>query len=688
MIFWLGASICLAITFTVRAEAAPVVPGYDRFHSDTPSAEGGRLLFNELGCVNCHRNPTGLPPKKGPRLSGIGNRVKFDWTKAFLEKPQSRKPGTTMPDMGLSLEEANAIAHYLTSLNDGNAPPKAFKFVNRQRGYELYHKMGCVACHKSEDRASLAEKNNTSEIQSPYPYLKNKYDIHSLSAFLYNPHKYRPHGRMPKFEFEREDGGDIAAYLLDYDNGDSTQYPRIDPISPDPALSEQGKQIVKAHNCVACHELPSSERISRPSRSKASPPYQLPPRHPQYALTENHWESISLFLNQRTKPSESASLSLQALNCLACHERNGQGGPNQDVSHYFTGDSSLGDTGRFPPPLTDSGRKLQSKWLEAAIAGNRPVRPYLNTQMPDFGPAVKGLANQLFKEDKPAKQQRVRKSLAEAGRTLLGAEGGFNCITCHSWGERQSLGIEALNLGNLHERLQLEWLEEYLADPNAYRPNTLMPSFWPNGISSNQEILDGDTKMQIEAIYSFSKYGEGLPDGFPKLNTSEFEIVPTDRPIVQRTFLDGVGTHALVVGFPAGIHYAIDGKTGQPAIMWKGRFFDAYRTWFSRFPEFEKPLGHEVVFWNQDPETSDAFYRGYRLDASGVPEFVSELYGAELSERLEPIDSEPNTASFRRSIRYGSETQLDDPRLLHPKGVAVREIETDNPLTREFIYQW
>lgn len=688
LIFWLGACISFAITIGSKAEASPDVPGYDRFHSDASSPEGGRLLFNELGCVNCHRNPTDLPPKKGPRLSGIGNRVKFDWIKAFLEDPHSQKPGTTMPDMGLDPDEADAIAHYLSSLSGNDAPSKAFKFVNRQRGHELYHKMGCVACHKAEPTASLSNENNPSTIQSPYPDLKNKYDIHSLSAFLYNPHKYMPQGRMPRFDFEREDGGDIAAYLLDYANGDSTQYPPIERISPDPTKIKLGKQLVTVHSCVACHELPASERIARPSRSKAQYPFHLTSGHPEYNLTEIHWGSIVLFLNQQGKQSDSASLALKALNCLACHDRNGQGGPIQDVFKYFTGDPSLGDTGRLPPPLTDVGRKLQPAWLEEAIKGNRRVRPYLDVQMPDFGPSVMGLANKLLSEDEPAKPPRVRKSLTEAGRKLLGTHGGFNCITCHGWGERRSLGIEALNLSNLHERLQLDWLQEYLIDPAAYRPNTLMPSFWPQGISSNQDILDGDTLTQIEAIYSFSKYGEGLPEGFPEINTTEYEIVPTDRPVVQRSFLEGVGTHALLIGFPQQIHYAIDGKTGQPAMIWKGRFFDAYRTWFSRFPEFEKPLGHDVVYWDQDQETAQAAYRGYRLDAKGVPEFVSELHGATMYERLEPIVSESKATSFRRTIRYTNESQLSDPRLHHPTGVQVTETETDSPLTREFIYQW
>ena len=112
-----------------------------------------------------------------------------------------------MPDFNLESKDIEAITHYLASL-DGPKPKKAFKFVNARRGQELYHRIGCVSCHLPEDGAS---DSNGDTPRSPYPDLKNKYDIHSLSSFLFEPHTTRPHGRMPRFPLEREDGGDLAA---------------------------------------------------------------------------------------------------------------------------------------------------------------------------------------------------------------------------------------------------------------------------------------------------------------------------------------------------------------------------------------------------------------------------------------------------------------------------------------------
>ena len=36
------------------------MPGFERFHAAEPSVPGGRLLYNELGCVNCHGGDDGL----------------------------------------------------------------------------------------------------------------------------------------------------------------------------------------------------------------------------------------------------------------------------------------------------------------------------------------------------------------------------------------------------------------------------------------------------------------------------------------------------------------------------------------------------------------------------------------------------------------------------------------------------
>ena len=661
----------------------PIVPAYDRFHSQQPSSEGGRILFNELGCVNCHRNATDLPPKKGPVLSGISNRVHLSWVKSFLENPSARKTGSTMPNFDLESTDIEAITHYLASL-DGPKPKKAFKFVNARRGQDLYHRIGCVSCHLPEEGINTSSDDIP---YSPYPELINKYDIHSLSTFLFEPHSTRPLGRMPRFPLEREDGGDLAAYLLDYENGDSTDYPPISNEKPNRKLVRLGRDLIIQHNCAACHEFPRSERLPKTGRPKARYTSEIPTDHPQYSLSEYQWKSIRLFLED--KPSRASATSvLKTLNCLACHDRNGKGGPTEENLALFTGNPDLGNAGKIPPSLTEIGYKLQKDWLKNAIQGHTEVRPYLNTRMPHFGEATRSLVKRLRSEDRLKRRHKLSAGDINAGQTLLGTSGGLNCITCHSWGVRESLGIKGLDLSILSERLSKEWFYEFLVDPTSKQVNTLMPSFWPVGQASNQDILHGDTKAQIASIYAFAKSGLGFPHGYPEVGTADFEIVPIDRPVVQRSFLDGIGTDALLVGYPQQFHYAVNGETGRPSLMWKGQFFDAYQTWFSRFPEFEEPLGSDVVSWPDAGNRENSIYKGYRNDQRGSPTFISEYLGFALYDQLQPFQRSDGSIVMRRTIRYTKEVQLQDSFLSHPRRVEVEELSSSDPLTRIFLYHW
>jgi len=297
--------------------------------------------------------------------------------------------------------------------------------------------------------------------------------------------------------------------------------------------------------------------------------------------------------------------------------------------------------------------------------------------MPHYGASVAELAKLLGVADArpPLKFEGGDDT---AGRKLMGTQGGAGCITCHRWGDRPSLGIQGPDLSNIAARLQEGWLREYLINPAAYRAGTLMPSFWPGGKSFNPTILGGDTDKQIAAIYKFAESANGEPEGFPQNRNGEFEIVPKDRPVVQRAFTDGVGVRAILVGFPTGVHLAYDGDEGGPGLAWKGRFFDAYLTWFSRFPTFEKPIGEQVVAW---PKPSGRFL-GYRLDAKGNPTFLNEQGGVKVEETYEGIEN-----GLRRTITWAPTPDFA-PTIHHPAGMAMDVKHHPEPGRRVFTYLW
>ncbi|MEZ5301017.1 MAG: hypothetical protein R3F11_10255 [Verrucomicrobiales bacterium] len=79
---------------------------------------------------------------------------------------------------------------------------------------------------------------------------------------------------------------------------------------------------------------------------------------------------------------------------------------------------------------------------------------------------------------------------------------------------------------------------------------------------NSRTILDGDTDRQIAAIWRYLAVGTELPPGFPDFDQGEFEIIPAERPVVQRWLHGNRGrTHAVAVGFPQGVHFAFDART-------------------------------------------------------------------------------------------------------------------------------
>lgn len=680
-----------ALALASSASAEPLVVGFDRFHAAAPSAEGGRLLYNELGCVNCHGGTTGLPALRGPALATVSQRVRGEWLRRFIADPATVHPGAVMPQVLANADESTtlAIEHYLASLKPKSSAKAGAKImhVNAARGGELFNTVGCVACHApGKDFVPPEGAPKPSEFTHRsigFADLRAKYSLESLGAFILDPLKVRTDGRMPKVAMEKQDAIDIAGYLLEFQGSDGRMDTPVAAIVVDKALAVRGRKAVSEARCSACHDLPKDVAVAPVPLAKTTGGCLTSDhaRGPRYALSAAQRASLELFLakkDEAASPKLAADLTLQALNCVACHDRDGKGGPDVARKPYFQGDHNLGDTGRYPPPLTGIGGKLRPEWLAKVLAGENRVRPYLQTRMPQYGAATAELGKLLGVADARI-ALKFEGGDDTAGRKLMGTQGGAGCITCHRWGDRPSLGIQGPDLSNIAARLQESWLREYLINPSGYRPGTLMPSFWPAGKSFNPTILGGDTDRQIASIFKFVESANGEPEGFPQNRNGEFEIVPRDRPVVQRAFMDGVGVRAILVGFPTGVHLAYDGDHGGPAIAWQGRFFDAYLTWFSRFPIFEKPPGKHIVQW---PATAaQGRFEGYKLDAKGNPTFLYSLDGVRIEEHFEGVAD-----GLVRTLTWAPTPDFN-PVFTHPTGVAHRETASA-PGRRVFTYLW
>ncbi|MDQ7746757.1 c-type cytochrome [Hydrogenophaga pseudoflava] len=85
-----------------------------------------RLVLRQYACVSCHRIPgmTGSDVHVGPPLEGLARRALIagrlpntpEHLVQWIRTPQAVKPGTAMPDLGVSEEHARLMAAYLSRL--------------------------------------------------------------------------------------------------------------------------------------------------------------------------------------------------------------------------------------------------------------------------------------------------------------------------------------------------------------------------------------------------------------------------------------------------------------------------------------------------------------------------------------------------------------------------------------------
>ena len=697
------------------AQAAPMVAGYERLSFQRePSVEAGEVLLVELSCAACHALNEGdverYPPKRGPRLDGIGQRVTAEWLRTYLADPHTVKPQTTMPNVLVNTpdetkaNDIEALVHFLmtqqlTVLPELNVKPRSTDdptASSLQRGADSYRTVGCVACHepRSQNNASRASvikepeddgRVLTTVIANPAPTvplgnLSKKYDHLTLTRFLLAPLSVRPAGRMPDMKLGVLEAADIAHFLLRART--ATQKSTFQPISH---LVDEGRQRFRSKGCVNCHDLPGTEALSKSAPIRLGEDGCLVDSATSgvdYRLTSHQQASLLRALESQASPTSVITKirrKMAELNCWACHARydaelqRAIGGVGRHRRRFFETDGQVdfGDEGRIPPSLTNVGAKLTQQGFQDVLTGRGDVRPHMLAQMPVFGKSnLNQLHEWLLEVDgsEPNTKLPTADDHHDVGRELLNQ----GCVQCHSINGETMPGVVGVDLTNLENRLQPSWFRSFLLNPEQIKPRTRMPTLFRNGRSVVRDILDGDAESQVAAMWTYLRQTEGkpLPSKLEAAAATSFELTPTNEPILFRTFMRKAGTHALAVGFPQGVHLAFDADQVRLAIAWRGQFLDAHGTWFDRFAPPAEPLSDDLlslpsvaplaILNNKNapwPETTDGYrWRGYRLDSDGVPEFLYNFADYRISERLVPTD---DGKGLRRRLRVdGTGTRL------------------------------
>ena len=636
-------------------------------------AEQGRLLAEELGCVNCHRTDSAsLRGRQGPDLTSIGSRVSPRWLYHWLGDPQAFRPGSVMPRQ-LDQQQRRDVTSYLLSLGGGG--DFEHKRMSNERGpyfgRETYSTIGCAACHQ-QPGLSLDG-------------MGSKMSLDALKAYLKDPLQFDPGGQMPSMMLSDEEAYNLAA-LLTRSRNEAFEQPW------EPGDAARGRTLVQSVGCLTCHALKEGREGAGLLGNKQAAPRlgELSPERgclagkpggvPVYHLSEHDRSALEAFLRAfRKNPDRSPApihdfrRRAQQLRCVACHETD-HGGPTAPLAEKA-------------PSLADAGAKLRRAWISDVMTKRKRTRTGGDLRMPHYDPSYAAEFGAGM-----AKVSGVGPNDAEAGLAvpagqessgvgLLGtnsAKQGMSCIGCHGFEDRAPLGEDGPRLSQTAERLRFDWFRRWMRDPARILSGTSMPNYF-----SSTPLEEAD--QTIETLWAAFSMGARmpLPDGFRTEDAppdAEARPVPGSEAVVVRFYMPEATPAAIAVGLPDNVSYCFDAGEVRLRYAWLGGFVDLTGTLFEKrdrttgLTRTADLLGDIFYRTTEFPIRIGSLdripqrrYRGHRM-IDGRPQFHYQVDGIDVYERVVA------SAGNRGIVRQFTIARVDGPAWFlvgNPDGVEV-----------------
>jgi len=468
----------------------------------------GRELVFESRCVKCHTLPAadkGAPELSmdAPAFEGIGSRRHFAWMASWILDPKAQRTTAHMPKLlhgETAKADADAIAAFLASLQAPAAPAVApSNGESVEAGKQLADKLKCCVCH-------VVPGNEPEPGKLPFKHVNAKFPPDRLVEFIRNPAEHFAWTRMPRFAVTDDESQQLAAFI----RSDAPMFKQ--PGAPtDSATLARGKILVQTTGCLNCHSLKLDNQFKAkllaqvamtkdPAGCLAAQPKDGV-KTPHFGFNDAQRDAVQAFLATerssltRHAPVEFAERQTRQLQCNACH----------------------GQLEGFPP-LERVGGKLKPEWMTKLLAGTLTYKPrhWIEHRMPAFASRATALAEGLamshgYAPKTPA-EPPLDTALVPVGQKLLATDGGFSCISCHSTGAQKATQVfeaEGLNFAYPAERLQRDYFDRWILNPMRIVPTTKMPVYFDDeGKSPLMDVLGGDTKKQLDALWHFMRLGD------------------------------------------------------------------------------------------------------------------------------------------------------------------------------------
>ncbi len=497
----------------------------------------GRLLFAELRCTACH-DGAGLVPPKGeglpelaqdaPQFGELGAKFNERWVAAWINDPHAIRPHTLMPRVfadakpGQTDQRAADLAAYFAGLGtpvEGKPLDEALV----PQGGALFANLGCIACHTRPDA-----EGKDAHARTPLTHVRAKWQAPALTEYLKEPAKNYTWTRMPHFRLSDAEAAQLTAYLFLSAKQQFPAGPKGD--------ATRGAQLLVSSGCLNCHAglapttTPTLAATLKNGWTKGCLASDAAGhgKAPDFAFTPAQRDALTAFAAsgfgslKQDVPVEFAARQIANLRCAACHARDGgqsiwsklddETAPLSAAAPQEEGEGKPVATTALPQ-LTWLGEKLQVAWMAQFIAGHgkdKP-RPWIIGRMPGFPAVAEGIAKGLAMEHgfspAAAPAPALDQAKVKSGETLIGENGGFNCLQCHALGDRAATAVfeaPAPNFALAAARLRPEYYHRWVLQPLRIDPETKMPRFADDdGKTPLTDFFGGQATEQFDAIWQY-----------------------------------------------------------------------------------------------------------------------------------------------------------------------------------------
>ena len=467
--------------------------------------ERGQRVIESVGCLACHITGNETRTEAGPRrtfgqpFQNIGSKTTVEWLFDWVRDPSHYSPDTYMPDLRLTEQEAADAATYLVSLTgaDGEDAKATYDQAFLDEVLLDYLRSVVPTEEAKATVAAMAPEERTLALGQRVIGRYGCYSCHEIKGF----EDTQPIG----IELSAE--GSKLLPRLDFAFVD-VPHTKIDwfyhKVS-DPRIYDRNR------------ELQPLERLRMPDYGLSKEEARLLTTAIMSFQSEVQPKASWVPRSARVDALVTGRNLVRRRNCVACHIIEDDGGDYREL---------VEDPSLAPPLLTPEGAKVQPDWLYAFLKDPITIRPWLSVRMPTFNMhdghwnEVIGYFAAISDTMGPFQAQTLTQvaSTTRAGGELFER---LRCQQCHvldTIPADQPTDNLAPDLRMARERLQPDWILDWLRAPLEIQPGTRMPMFWTEYPESESAFdledypqFNGDAVAQIQAIRDYMLTFSGGP---------------------------------------------------------------------------------------------------------------------------------------------------------------------------------